>query len=119
MKTSLHFLFRSVFVLLLMIPSFALASDGSISGVVKDSEGALVADQVIVIRNTASHTQFTTKTEKMGTFGPLALPAGEYRFRIRAKCFKDYSRTVRITGDQALQMEISLASSCPKDTSEQ
>ncbi len=66
------------------------ANTGSISGVVKDQEGAVVAGARVTATNTATGAQRTTTTGDSGTFELPALVPAAYRLEIEAQGFAKY-----------------------------
>jgi hypothetical protein len=63
-------------------------STGSITGTVMDQKGAVVPAADIVIKNTATNQEYTTKTSGDGTFSVQTLTAGVYTATITASGFK-------------------------------
>lgn len=84
------------FFLLCMIfgTHFALASvGGSISGLVKDPTGAVVAGAEVVATNTDTGVQNKAKTDSAGFYSFPVLPVGRYRVEITQTGFKAYRAT--------------------------
>ncbi len=104
---------------ILALASFLLvasaSAETSISGIVTDPDGALVANQEVVITNTQTHKKVTVETGKEGAFGPVSLSSGQYRLDIRAQCFKHYGRTVDLVDGQHARIAAKLVLSCPKN----
>jgi Carboxypeptidase regulatory-like domain len=108
-----------IFVAVLFLSSSALATDGSLSGTVKDPDGALFEKLPVVITSTSTRRKIEAETGKTGVFGPVSLPSGAYKVQIRTKCFKTYSTTVTVPEGEALRLDISLIRTCPRDMGEQ
>jgi hypothetical protein len=102
-------------ILTLVLAASALASDASISGTVRDPNGALVVNEAVVVTNTATRKKVTIKTDEAGSFGPVSLPEGEYKIQVRARCYKPYTNTIKLADRQASQLDVKLLLSCPKD----
>src|SRR5438034_11648487 len=71
------------------VVSFAQGSAaGSISGVVKDPNGAVVVGATVNVKNPGTGQEFTATTSDNGTFSVPAIPAGKYTVTIAASGFK-------------------------------
>ena len=86
---------------------------GSISGVVHDSTGAVVAGARVVIENaeTNFHQEVTSGAD--GSYRLLALPAGVYKLTVTAKGFKTYSTTditVKVNDQLAIDVTLNVGS---------
>ena len=84
----------SVFGTIILIgPSFVtplLAQDtrGSLSGNVKDQQGAAIQAAAVTARNNATGEEFRTKTDAQGSFVMPSLPLGQYSATVEAQGFK-------------------------------
>jgi hypothetical protein len=67
--------------------------DGSISGTVKDSSGAVVAKAIVVAINTDTSTNISAATNNKGVYTFPVLPTGRYDIQINLAGFKPYRRT--------------------------
>ncbi len=65
-----------------------VTSTGSLSGVVSDPTGALVAGATVTVRNNATNQESTTQTHDDGTFTVPSLQDGIYTATITAQGFK-------------------------------
>src|SRR5579863_6128247 len=86
---------------------------GSISGVVHDSTGAVVAGARVVIENTLTNFHQETVSGADGSYRLLALPAGVYKLTATAKGFKTYSTTditVKVNDELAVDVTLSVGS---------
>src|SRR6185295_2876123 len=71
------------------IVSFAQTSaSGSISGIVKDPNGAVVVGATVNVKNPGTGQEYTTTTSDNGTFTVPAVPSGKYTVTIGASGFK-------------------------------
>src|SRR5258708_36280619 len=69
--------------------SFAQGSGaGSISGVVKDPNGAVVVGATVTVKNPGTGQEYSATTSDNGTFAIPAVPAGKYTVTIKAQGFK-------------------------------
>lgn len=79
--------------LLLLFPSHTAQAQtvyGSISGVVKDPSGAVVADASVIVRESASTTVYKTVTNKSGSYRVSFLKPGGYVVRIEKNGFAPF-----------------------------
>ena len=78
-------------LMFLLLPLAAHAQDaGSITGTVRDSSGAVVADAQVTATNAAIGVTRTTTTNADGSYLAAALPPGSYDLSVTAKGFKAY-----------------------------
>jgi hypothetical protein len=87
--------FISLVTLALMVFSatFAVAQGivtGSISGVVQDPQGAVVAGAKVTAKHLATNRAFTTQTTSAGVIGLRDLPTGSYDLRVESSNFRTY-----------------------------
>src|SRR5580692_2795608 len=93
--------------------AFALASasiTGSISGVVLDKSGAVVAGATVVATDTLTGVQTTQKTDAKGFYNLPTLAVGTYDLEIGQVGFKTYRQTgLVIDANSALRVDATLA----------
>jgi hypothetical protein len=70
------------------ITALGQLSAGSLSGLVVDPKGAVVAGATVTIKNVATNQEHTTQTSNDGTFNVPSLSTGMYTATIAAKGFK-------------------------------
>ena len=93
------------------------AGEGTISGTVKDSTGALIAGATVTATNTATNysTQRTTSSDGLYTIAPL--PPGLYTVTVDAKGFKTYRQeNLDVVGLGVLDFSPSLANGTEAET---
>jgi hypothetical protein len=81
---------------LLLIAAFGLVcfsahgqvGSASLSGVVQDPSGAVIADANVNLQNDVSAVQRTTHTDRAGLFSFQAVPSGDYALTVEQKGFK-------------------------------
>ena len=75
---------------------------GSISGIVRDSSGAVVPNATVTITNVNTGVSQKVTTNNLGVYSFLALPVGTYKLVAEARGFEAYQRTNIIlnTNDQ-------------------
>ena len=77
-------------MLLFMLPALLLGQSerGTISGLVKDPSGAVVANAKVTVTNTATNSVVVVSTSQTGDYSALSLQAGTYTVRVEASGFK-------------------------------
>jgi hypothetical protein len=103
--------FLCVFILLLCAGSVALAQAGrgSISGLVSDPGGALVAGAQVVLLNPATGATQHTVTSGAGLYTFISLNPGVYRVTASQTGFKSIAQDkVTVTVDQVTEVNITL-----------
>ena len=73
---------------LLSITAVGQGSSGSLSGLVVDPKGAVVAGATVTVKNIATNQENTTQTSNDGTFSVPQLSTGVYTATINATGFK-------------------------------
>src|SRR3984885_351729 len=106
---------RCALVAVVAFVLFALASasasiTGSISGVVTDRSGAVVAGATVVATDTQTGVQTTQKTDAKGFYNLPTLAVGTYNLEIGQVGFKTYRQTgLVIDANSALRVDATLA----------
>jgi hypothetical protein len=101
-------LILAVALLLSTLPSPA-ATGGSVSGVVTDPKGALVAGALLSLTNTAQQIAYRALSDKEGLYSFPALPVGTYDLVITGSGFSPQEKTNLIVDtDSALRVDVSL-----------
>ncbi|HLM59890.1 MAG TPA: carboxypeptidase regulatory-like domain-containing protein, partial [Pyrinomonadaceae bacterium] len=104
-----HLIAVGSFVLLCSMMTLAQTSRGSISGVVKDPNGAVVPSASVTIVNEATSVERTTTTNDEGLYRFEALDLGTYTVRISAPNFSTASRTgVTVVANQTVSIDADL-----------
>lgn len=101
---------NAVVVFLLMSLGLAWASiTGSISGLVKDSSGAVINGATVVVANIQTGVKSTGTTDNKGFYNLPALPVGIYSLDVRQAGFKVYRQeNLVIDVDSALRVDVTL-----------
>jgi len=81
----------SVCLLLASLMAFGQAGTGTITGVVTDQTGAVVAGANISAKNTETGVVFPSATSNTGNYTLTQLPPGTYELSIKVQGFKDYT----------------------------
>jgi len=76
--------------LFLLLPAllFAQSERGTISGMVKDPSGGVVANAKVTVTNTATNTVVVVTTNQSGDYTAVSLQAGTYAVRVEAAGFR-------------------------------
>jgi hypothetical protein len=91
---------RKVLLLICSAPLLCLSmmaqigSQSSVTGIVSDSSGAMVAGAKVTIANLANGFTTNSVTDERGKFAVLALPAGTYRVTATSNGFKTWEAPV-------------------------
>ena len=82
---------------------------GSISGVVRDSSGALIPAAEVVALNTQTGVRWTVSTDAQGFYSFQALPVGDYEVDVSKSGFNGYRQTgLALTVNAALTVDVPL-----------
>jgi hypothetical protein len=82
---------------------------GSISGIVKDSSGAVVTGAPVLATNTQTGIKTQSKTDDKGLYSFPVLPIGTYAIEVKAQGFKVFKQTgVVIDANSALRIDVTL-----------
>src|SRR5580658_1157595 len=81
-------IFCFVALLVLALPSYAQIDNGSITGIVRDSSGAVVSGGSVTIKNLANGIAINVTTNSDGNYQALALIPGQYSVEVSAQGFK-------------------------------
>ncbi|MBI4905226.1 MAG: TonB-dependent receptor, partial [Acidobacteria bacterium] len=85
------------------------ATGGSISGVIADGSGGIIATVTVTARNSATGLQHKTVTNSAGFYAFPTLPSGKYELYVEHPGFRPYSQTgLEVTSDGALRIDILL-----------
>src|SRR5215471_11841052 len=96
-------------LLLASVPAFGQSTRGSLSGVVKDPNGAAIANATVTVKNTATNEEAKVTTNQLGAFAFPSLAPGKYSATIEAGGFKKTELTeVTIEVNQPSAVEVSL-----------
>ncbi len=103
---------RTLIVTLALFTGAAVRSQtttGSISGTVKDPDGAVIPDIAVIAKNTATGAQQNAVTNAQGSYVFPTVPVGTYELDTFRPGFKPYHRTgLVIDINTALQIDVTL-----------
>ncbi|HLF83709.1 MAG TPA: TonB-dependent receptor [Blastocatellia bacterium] len=92
--------FQLAGLLLLSTPFLALANDGSVSGVVRDRSGAVVAGARVSLMNAQQTIIKTGETDSQGRFSFDALAGGSYLLMVIASGFSERRMAIAAGADK-------------------
>jgi hypothetical protein len=98
-------------VFALLFSSMALANDigGSLSGQVRDSSGALIADATVTLTNPNTGVSLKTATNNAGSYYFASIPIGTYELEFVASGFRTYRRsTIAINVTSIVRVDAAL-----------
>jgi outer membrane receptor protein involved in Fe transport len=96
-----------ILLILLSTASAARASEKyTVSGVVRDSEGAVVVEAIVSLLNAQQATVATTRTNGQGVFTFEGIPAGGYLLAVASKGFAEHRRAITAGQNGASDMEV-------------
>ncbi|HEY6342810.1 MAG TPA: TonB-dependent receptor [Bryobacteraceae bacterium] len=112
-KLTCEFPARSVKLVLLLMAArflaFGQVGNGSITGVVTDSSGAVVAGTTVEAKNTQTGVVFRAVSTNAGDYTITDLPVGIYALSVTATGFKAYTHTnLVLAATQVLREDITL-----------
>jgi len=96
--------------LVLIVPvTFAQAVTGTVSGVIKDPNGAVVPGAKVVARNAGTNATSSATTDAAGTYKIINLVPGEYILEVEAKGFrKTTTIPQRLSTGDVLRLDLTL-----------
>jgi hypothetical protein len=95
--------------LLAVVPVSAQDILGAITGTVKDSSGAAVADATVKARSLATNQEVTQHTDGNGSYSALNLPIGMYEVSISKTGFRTETHTqVQVSGNRTSTVDVDL-----------
>ena len=82
---------------------------GSISGLVRDTSGAVIPHAEVVAIDAATGVSHTLRTDAAGFYSFTALPIGVYQVRVRQQGFREFVQTgLMINANSALRVDATL-----------
>lgn len=86
-------LFLAAMLCLTLSPAFAQSDAGTITGIVKDASGAVVATAQVTITNESTRFERRVQTNESGFFVAPNLPPGQYTVSVEMAGFKKFTTT--------------------------
>src|SRR5581483_11841439 len=105
----MRFALLSLCILCLLVTVSAQTSNGTITGVVTDPTGAVVANAAIEIRNVETGVVFRAISTDTGNYTVPQLPVGSYELSTTVQGFKKYTRqNISLAAAQVLRLDVPL-----------
>ncbi|HEX8639139.1 MAG TPA: carboxypeptidase-like regulatory domain-containing protein, partial [Pyrinomonadaceae bacterium] len=92
----------------LIVSAAAQSPTRTISGVVKDPNGAVIAGARIFLSGSRGRPQQSAVTDENGVFGFANLPPDNYEIRVSAEGFASQAKPVQVTADAISNLEFVL-----------
>lgn len=106
---SLSVVVAAIFALFVYCATCFGSIGGSISGVVRDPSGAVIARTAVTATNTDTNIPYITQTDVAGFYSFPQLPIGHYDVAVRAVGFKEFvEKSLLLNVNAVLQVDIML-----------
>jgi len=97
------------FLALLALPTLAQSPQATLSGVVTDPQGAVVADATVTASNLQTGVRWVTRTNESGYYVIRFLPIGNYELMVEHPGFRRYVRSgIILSTAESLELNIRL-----------
>jgi hypothetical protein len=97
------------FFLLVPLAALAQTANGTITGTITDTTGAVIPGVAVQVTNTATGVSFSTVSTERGAYTAPNLPPGVYSITASLAGFKKYDRTgVTLPAAQTLKVDVAL-----------
>src|SRR5262249_11617962 len=94
---------------LLAAEAFGQGASGSITGTLKDSSGAIVANSRVIVRSAESGREWSTVTNDAGIYNVPALPPGQYSLVVEVPGVKRMvTNAIRLEVNQTARIDLTL-----------
>src|SRR5215510_9721722 len=87
----------------------SLGSAGTVSGVVSDPDGAVIADATVVIQNPVTGYRRVATTDTAGAFRFSDVPQNNYQLTVSANGFSSISQSLSLRTSVPISVNIPLA----------
>lgn len=82
---------------------------GTLTGIVKDSSGAVIPNAQVQATNTGTQARFESTTDGSGTYSLRSIPIGVYQLTVSSQGFKRYEATsIRLQVNEVLRLDVTL-----------
>ena len=99
----------ALLLLLFAVPPAQASVNGTVSGVIKDSTGALVPQAEVKIINVDTNVTETARTSAQAVYSFLSLPVGRYKLEVRAPGFEAYIvNDIAVNTNDELRFDVEL-----------
>lgn len=101
--------FAGVCFCLVSLPMHGQSSSASVSGIVADASGAVVAAAQVILHNSATNVERTTSTSPSGSYSIVNVQPGSYAIEVRKQGFKVARKTqVELSVSQSASFNFAL-----------
>ncbi len=108
---------RPAVIALLCLPALAQEFRSTVTGAVKDPQGAGIGGAAVAATQTDTGAKFRTVSEPDGQFTLPFLPPGAYSVNVSAPGFKSYDRTgVQVSSNERVPLDVTLELGQTSDT---
>lgn len=108
-RLSARLVSSSILLAILSFFVFAQSPQGTITGTIQDTQGALVPNATVTVLRVATNQKFTAVSSSDGVFAITSLPIGEYEVTVTAAGFSTHKQPgVVLEVGQRLRLDISL-----------
>jgi hypothetical protein len=88
--------------------AYAQQSDGSVTGTIHDTSGAIIKSADVTLTNQATQATFKTKTNDAGLYAIQLLPIGNYQVRVASSGFSAEVQQFELHGGDRLKLDLQL-----------
>lgn len=97
-------------ILLVISAAFSQSNTGSITGVVEDSNGAVVANATVTITNIGTNETKTAQTDSDGRYDVPSLSTGIYKVTVKANGFQESTvNEIRLAVGEKARVDVKLS----------
>ncbi|HRH45541.1 MAG TPA: carboxypeptidase regulatory-like domain-containing protein, partial [Pyrinomonadaceae bacterium] len=97
-------------VLFLTIGGFGQSNTGSLTGVIQDSNGAVVANAAVTITNIGTNETRTVQTDSDGRYEVTSLPNGTYKVSAKATGFQESTvNEIKLAVGEKARVDVNLS----------
>lgn len=89
--------------------AFGQTGTASVTGTITDSQGAVIANTPVTLKNTQNGQVYTAGSSATGNYTVSQLPIGDYSLTVQAPGFKTYTHTnFHLSADQIMREDVAL-----------
>jgi outer membrane receptor protein involved in Fe transport len=108
-RTMCRVITQVVMALCLAAPAYAQVDRATLTGIVRDPSGAVIAKAQVKIMSLATNSQNTAMTSTDGTYLLVNLAPGEFLVQVEAPGFQRFEQTVALELGARSRLDVSLA----------
>ncbi len=101
--------FIAALVCLSASAAFGQTGTATVTGTITDSQGAVIANTPVTLKNTENGQVYTAGSSATGNYTVSQLPIGDYNLTVQAPGFKSYTHTnFHLAADQIMREDVTL-----------